>query len=73
MEIDYRIIGDDDIDDHSTDETRGGSKWAPSNISDLATKIPASKLAKGVVARLVFKADDDVSIDNVLVDPYRRG
>ncbi|MBO9534127.1 MAG: hypothetical protein J7513_14245 [Solirubrobacteraceae bacterium] len=73
MEIDYIIIGDDDVDDSLTGETNGGSSWAPSQIHGLANEIPAHKLAKGVLARLIWEAEDDIVIDNVLVDPYRRG
>lgn len=73
MEIDYIVIGDNDIDDSLTGETNGGGTWAPSQVHGLATEIPAAKLAKGVLARLVWEAEDDVYVDNVLVDPYRRG
>lgn len=73
MEIDYRVVGDDDIDDKLVGETNGGKGWGASKSHELATKIPASKLKKGIVARIVFEAEDDVYVDNVLVDPYRRG
>lgn len=73
MEIDYRVFGESDIDDDLVGETNGGSKWAPSAKHELATEIPASKLAKGVLARIIFEAEDDVYVDNLLVDPYRRG
>lgn len=73
MEIDYKVIGESDIDDDLVGQTVGGSKWAPSKMHELATEIPASKLSKGVLARIVFEAEDDVYVDNVLVDPYRRG
>lgn len=73
MEIDYKVIGDTDIDDDLVGETNGGSRWAPSKMHELATEIPDSKLSKGVVARIIFEAEDNVYVDNVLVDPYRRG
>jgi hypothetical protein len=73
MEIDYKVTTETDIDDKLVGETNGGSKWGPSAIHPLAVKIPASKFKKGVVARIVFEAEDDVYVDNVLVDPYRRG
>lgn len=73
MEIDYKVIGDSDIDDDLVGETNGGSRWAPSKMHELATEIPSSKLSKGVVARIIFEAEDNVYVDNVLVDPYRRG
>lgn len=73
MEIDYKVIGDDDIDDDLVGETNGGRNWGPSEMHELATEIPSSKLAKGVLARVVFEAEDDIFVDNVLIDPYRRG
>lgn len=73
MEIDYRVFGESDIDDDLVGETNGSSKWAPSEKHELATEIPQSKLAKGVLARIIFEAEDDVYVDNLLVDPYRRG
>jgi hypothetical protein len=73
MEIDYHVIGDDDIDDDLVGQTNGGRSWAPSERHELATEIPASTLRKGVVARIIFEAEDDLYVDNVLVDPYRRG
>ncbi|MDO9354269.1 MAG: hypothetical protein Q7T55_11275, partial [Solirubrobacteraceae bacterium] len=73
MEIDYKVTNEKDIDDKLVGETNGGAKWAPSAIHPLALKIPTAKLKKGVVARIVFEAEDDVFVDNVLVDPYRRG
>lgn len=73
MEIDYRVFGESDIDDDLVGETNGGSRWAPSAKHELATEIPASKLEKGVLARIVFEAEDNVYVDNLLVDPYRRG
>lgn len=73
MEIDYRVFGESDIDDDLVGETNGGSQWAPSAKHELATEIPQSKLAKGVLARIIFEAEDDVYVDNLLIDPYRRG
>lgn len=73
MEIDYRVFGETDIDDDLVGETNGGGKWGPSAQHELATEIPASKLDKGVLARIIFEAEDDVYVDNLLVDPYRRG
>lgn len=73
MEIDYQVIGERDIDDKLVGETNGGRTWGPSSIHPLATKIPAATLAKGIVARVVFEAEDDVYVDNLLIDPYRRG
>lgn len=73
MEIDYKIVGDDDIDDDLVGETNAPRSWAASQQHELATEIPSSKLSKGVVARIIFEAEDDVWVDNVLVDPYRRG
>ncbi len=73
MEIDYIIINDTDVDDNLVGQTVGGSKWGPSAIHDLATEIPDAKLKKGVLARLIWEAEDTVYVDNVLVDPYRRG
>ncbi len=73
MEIDYIVINDDDVDDNLVGETVGGGQWGPSEVHDLATEIPDSKLSKGVLARLIWEAEDDVYVDNVLVDPYRRG
>jgi hypothetical protein len=73
MEIDYKVVGESDIDDKLVGETNGGAKWAPSAVHALAAKIPDYKLSKGVLARIVFEAEDDVYVDDVLVDPYRRG
>ncbi len=74
MEIDYKVIGESDIDDDLVGETNGNAtKWGASAKHELATEIPASKLAKGVLARIIFEAEDDIYVDNVLVDPYRRG
>ncbi len=74
MEIDYKVITESDIDDKLVGETNGSStKWGPSAIHPLALEIPDYKLVKGVVARIVFEAEDNVYVDNVLVDPYRRG
>jgi hypothetical protein len=73
MEIDYKVFGESDIDDDLVGETNGGRSWAPSERHELATEIPSHKLAKGVLARIIFEAEDDVYVDNLLVDPYRRG
>ncbi|MBJ7470881.1 MAG: hypothetical protein JHD16_06240 [Solirubrobacteraceae bacterium] len=73
MEIDYKVIGESDIDDDLVGETNGGRSWGPSEMHELATEIPSSKLAKGVLARVIFEAEDDIRVDNVLIDPYRRG
>lgn len=73
MEIDYKVVGDSDIDDDLVGETNAPSHWAASEQHELATEIPGHKLKKGVVARIIFEAEDDVYVDNVLVDPYRRG
>lgn len=73
MEIDYKVPGESDIDDKQVGETNAGSRWEPSSIHPLALKIPDYKLKKGVVARIIFEAEDDVYVDDVLVDPYRRG
>lgn len=74
MEIDYKVIGESDIDDDLVGQTNGNAtKWGTSEKHELATEIPASKLAKGVLARIIFEPEDDVYVDNVLVDPYRRG
>lgn len=73
MEIDYKLVGDDDIDDDLVGETNAPSRWTASQQHELASEIPSSKLSRGVVARIIFEAEDDVWVDNVLVDPYRRG
>lgn len=74
MEIDYKAPGATDIDDSLVGETNGSATlWNPSSIHPLALKIPAAKLTKGVVARVVFEAEDNVYVDNLLIDPYRRG
>lgn len=75
LKINYRTLDRlYDVDDElagETDNTTG--RWLPSQIHPLATEIAASKLAKGVLARIEIRADDDVRIDNLLIDPYRRG
>lgn len=75
LKINYRTLDRlYDVDDELAGETDNKSgKWQPSEIHPLATEIPASKLAKGVLARIELRADDDVRIDNLLIDPYRRG
>lgn len=75
LEIQYRTLDRLwDVDDELAGETTNRSgRWQPSKIHPLATEIPDHKLARGVLARIELQAEDDLRIDNLLIDPYRRG
>lgn len=80
-ELVYRTLEDlDDIDDKTADIVYQESQmWAPSAINPLATELTESKLREGVLMRISFQVSSSVvkkggvQIDNLLIDPYRRG